>query len=144
MNFNRQGFLFVLGLRNGQHTDWQSMHHHVMKGISIMKQQEIQDSQFFRLNSHALILGTAVLLAISLSTQTEAATRKTTKHAPVQLPVSSTIELAPQINATIGKSTLLRLPAPASRISVGKSCRRRCHPARPLGNIPAGQIGRLD
>ncbi|MDR3390404.1 MAG: type II and III secretion system protein family protein [Sulfuriferula sp.] len=90
-----------------------------------MKQQEIQDIQFFRLNNHALILGTAVLLALSLSVQATAATKKKTKQAPavkqsaVPVPVSSTIELAPQINATIGKSTLLRLPAPASRISVG-------------------------
>jgi pilus assembly protein CpaC len=32
---------------------------------------------------------------------------------------ANTVELAPQVNATLGKSTLLRLPAPAARVSVG-------------------------
>lgn len=35
------------------------------------------------------------------------------------VPPASTIEFAPQVGVTVGKSTLLKLPAPAARISVG-------------------------
>lgn len=35
------------------------------------------------------------------------------------VPPASTIEFAPQVGVTVGKSTLLKLPAPATRISVG-------------------------
>ncbi len=35
------------------------------------------------------------------------------------VPPASTIEFAPQVNVTVGKSTLLKLPATAARISVG-------------------------
>lgn len=35
------------------------------------------------------------------------------------VPPASTIEFAPQVSVTAGKSTLLKLPAPAARISVG-------------------------
>lgn len=38
---------------------------------------------------------------------------------PAQVATSGPIEFASQINATVGKSTLLRLPAPAARVSVG-------------------------
>ncbi len=38
---------------------------------------------------------------------------------PSLVPPASTIEFAPQVGVTIGKSTLLKLPAPAARISVG-------------------------
>jgi pilus assembly protein CpaC len=106
------------------------MKHYIMKGVSIMKQQEIQHIQLSQANKHALMLSTAMLLTLSLATQAaEPVKKKATKPAAaakpsktaslVPVPVSSTIELAPQINATLGKSTLLRLPAPASRISVG-------------------------
>ncbi|MFA5170681.1 MAG: type II and III secretion system protein family protein [Sulfuriferula sp.] len=93
-----------------------------------MKQQEIQHTQLSLANKHALMLSTALLLTLSLSTQAaELAKKKTvkpvagkqSKTSAVPVPVSSSMELAPQINATIGKSTLIRLPAPASRISVG-------------------------
>ncbi len=52
-----------------------------------------------------------VLLAIGL------AFSLTLQAAPV--PPASTIEFAPQVNVTIGKSVLLKLPAAAARISVG-------------------------
>lgn len=39
--------------------------------------------------------------------------------APPGLPVTGNVELAPQINLSEGKSTLMRLPSPASRLSVG-------------------------
>lgn len=94
-----------------------------------MKQSEIQQTQLSLANKHALMLSTALLLTLSLSTQAAepvkkkvakpATATKQSKTSAVPVPVSSTMELAPQINATIGKSTLLRLPAPASRISVG-------------------------
>lgn len=38
---------------------------------------------------------------------------------PSLVPPASTIEFAPQVGVTVGKSTLLKLPAPAARISVG-------------------------
>lgn len=38
---------------------------------------------------------------------------------PVQRESANVIEFAPQISATVGKSILLRLPAPVSRLSVG-------------------------
>ena len=38
---------------------------------------------------------------------------------PVQMNHANAIEFAPQISATVGKSILLRLPAPVSRLSVG-------------------------
>lgn len=38
---------------------------------------------------------------------------------PSLVPASSTIEFAPQVGVTVGKSTLLKLPTPAARISVG-------------------------
>lgn len=38
---------------------------------------------------------------------------------PSQVPPAATIEFAPQVSVTVGKSTLLKLPAPAARISVG-------------------------
>ncbi len=49
------------------------------------------------------------------------------KHAAVHgvtaqlspVPPASTIEFAPQVGVTVGKSTLLKLPAPVARISVG-------------------------
>ena len=43
------------------------------------------------------------------------------KQAPVQTrtPVTGKVEMAPQINLSEGKSTLMRLPSPASRLSVG-------------------------
>lgn len=38
---------------------------------------------------------------------------------PSLVPPASTIEFAPQVSVTVGKSTLLKLPTPAARISVG-------------------------
>ncbi len=89
-----------------------------------------QQTQITQSNKHALMLSVAISLTLSLSAQAADSTAQkkalkpaaakptqTAKNVPV--PVSSTIELAPQVNATLGKSTLLRLPFPASRISVG-------------------------
>jgi pilus assembly protein CpaC len=47
------------------------------------------------------------------------ATVKKPAPAPIQLDSAKTIEFAPQISATVGKSIVLRLPAPVSRLSVG-------------------------
>ncbi|GBG13151.1 pilus assembly protein CpaC [Novimethylophilus kurashikiensis] len=41
------------------------------------------------------------------------------QYAQAEAADANTVELAPQVNATLGKSTLLRLPAPAARVSVG-------------------------
>lgn len=38
---------------------------------------------------------------------------------PARAPITGKVELAPQINLSEGKSTLMRLPSPASRLSVG-------------------------
>ena len=38
---------------------------------------------------------------------------------PSLVPPASSIEFAPQVSVTVGKSTLLKLPAPVARISVG-------------------------
>lgn len=38
---------------------------------------------------------------------------------PSRAPVTGKVELAPQVNLSEGKSTLMRLPSPASRLSVG-------------------------
>lgn len=40
---------------------------------------------------------------------------------PKDIATASTIEFAPQVFATVGKSTLLKLPSPAARISVGNA-----------------------
>jgi pilus assembly protein CpaC len=40
---------------------------------------------------------------------------------PKDIAAASTIEFAPQVFATVGKSTLLKLPSPAARISVGNA-----------------------
>jgi pilus assembly protein CpaC len=42
-----------------------------------------------------------------------------TTPAPVDMKKAQTIEFAPQISATVGKSIVLRLPAPVKRMSVG-------------------------
>ena len=39
--------------------------------------------------------------------------------APTRTPVTGRVDMAPQINLSEGKSTLMRLPSPASRLSVG-------------------------
>ncbi|MDO8768052.1 MAG: pilus assembly protein N-terminal domain-containing protein, partial [Burkholderiaceae bacterium] len=38
---------------------------------------------------------------------------------PARAPITGKVELAPQVNLSEGKSTLMRLPSPASRLSVG-------------------------
>ncbi len=38
---------------------------------------------------------------------------------PLGVPLTGSVELAPQINLSEGKSTLLRLPSPAARLAVG-------------------------
>ena len=40
---------------------------------------------------------------------------------PAAAPVTRRVELAPQMNLFEGKSTLMRLPSPATRLSVGDS-----------------------
>lgn len=73
----------------------------------------------------AIILGTAFLLTAPLQAaeHTRPATRPATVQptAPAAAPVTTAgpIEFASQVNATVGKSTLLRLPAPATRVSIG-------------------------
>lgn len=75
----------------------------------------------------AITLGAMLGLATPLLAATPPAKKAVTKPvtvkpiAPESAPVmvGGPIEFASQISATMGKSTLLRLPAPASRISVG-------------------------
>lgn len=75
----------------------------------------------------AILMGTAMALALPLQAAEPAAKKPATKPvtvqqaaaAPVDVATSGPIEFASQVNATVGKSTLLRIPAPATRISVG-------------------------
>lgn len=76
----------------------------------------------------AIALGAALWLAAPIqaaeptqskpASKSAAAKRSTPSKQMIQAP-SGPIEFASQINATVGKSTLLRLPAPATRVSVG-------------------------
>lgn len=96
-----------------------------------MKPQEIQHAQLSKVNKRALVLSTALLFTLSLSTQAaESVKKKVTKAttAVKQAEVTKTVsvpmggaseELTPQINVNLGKSILLRLPSPVSIISVG-------------------------
>ncbi|MDR3409616.1 MAG: type II and III secretion system protein family protein [Formivibrio sp.] len=93
-----------------------------------------QDKQYTMLPNaslKALAIALGVALGLAMPIQAAAPTHKKTvtkpatikQLAPSAQPASVStggpIEFASQISATVGKSTLLRLPEPASRISVG-------------------------
>lgn len=70
----------------------------------------------------AIALGAVFMLAAPLQAAEPAKKKPATVKQltpPTQVQTGGPIEFASQINATVGKSTLLRLPAPATRISVG-------------------------
>jgi pilus assembly protein CpaC len=70
------------------------------------------------LNSRLRKIGNQTLIAAILGLASVTPAVAAVPQAGVVAP-TSTIEFAPQVNATVGKSTLLKLPAPAARISVG-------------------------
>lgn len=61
----------------------------------------------------------AMLLGVGLATAIQVAADPAPRKQAAQAQVADTvIEFAPYVNVTVGKSTLLKLPAPAARISV--------------------------
>ena len=73
----------------------------------------------------AVALSTSLALASSVQAAMQPQAKASSKQVAVKKatvptpPASNAIEFAPQITATLGKSTVLRLPVAASRISVG-------------------------
>ena len=114
-----------------------------VKGESMMNEHKISSSRQWQYGGMFLAAALGVtLIAVPLQaaepTEAEAAwtvlaqkkpTKATTRKKPTATPVTTarprevppetTIEFAPQVNVTLGKSTLLKLPAAATRISVG-------------------------
>lgn len=118
------------------------------QGETMMNEHTIINSRLWQYSGKLLAaaLGFALIAATPLQAaepaMAEAAKAEPAKTTPVKKPVkttakkkqaavpgvtaqtslvppASTIEFAPQVGVTVGKSTLLKLPAPAARISVG-------------------------
>lgn len=99
------------------------------KGETMMDKHKITNSRLWPYGGKLLAAALGVALisapplqaaesAKSLAKKPAAAVPGVTAQ-PSLVPPASTIEFAPQVGVTVGKSTLLKLPAAAARISIG-------------------------
>ena len=87
-----------------------------------MKQQNSSSNRTFRLTSRAIACAVSLCLGVAVASQAMAAVAAKAPKAPAAK-AEQTVDLPAQvgqpIHAAIGKSTLVRLPGPVTRMSVG-------------------------
>lgn len=86
-----------------------------------MNEKTLLNSQWPKCSRSALVLamGLGITLAPLSLSLAAAESQAVTGKVNVAAASSSTLEFSPQINATLGKSALLKLPDPVTRVSVG-------------------------